>query len=82
MEKKEEDAAKTLLVLGSSGQEDPCKGMPKLADPCNSDDGGSDDEDEGDGDEKNATKKGGGGANLKKAGGVGKAEVGAVGGGL
>ena len=69
MEKKEEDAAKTLLVLGSSGQEDPCKGMPKLADPCDSDDGGSDDEDEGDGDEKNATKKGGGGANLKKAGG-------------
>ena len=55
--KKEEDAAETLLLLGSSSQEDPDKfeGMPKLADPFELIDGGSDDEDDEDGDEDGGT---------------------------
>ena len=55
--KKEEDAAETLLVLGSSRQEDPdkFKGIPKLADTFELIDGGSDDEDDEDGDEDGGT---------------------------
>ena len=66
--KKEEDAAETLLVLGSSRQEDPdkFKGIPKLADPSDLFDGGSNDENDEDRNEdgvmderdiSNATKK-------------------------